>query len=353
MKVIVDEKIPYIKGVIEQIAKEVVYAPGSAFTPQLVKDADALIVRTRTRCNAGLLKNSHVKFIATATIGYDHIDVEFCKQNGIAWANAPGCNANSVSEYIESCLLLLGEQYNLLFQQMTIGIVGVGNVGSKVAEMARRFGMTVLLNDPLRAEIEGNKSFSPIEELTDRCDIISFHTPLTYNGDYATLHLADECFFSSLKKRPILINTSRGEVINTNALLHAMEAETITDAIIDVWEHEPQPDHQLLQRAFVATPHIAGYSADGKANATQMALEALCRHFKMETSIHIEPFEPTILTDFVDARKMPIALLAYNPLTDSSKLKAHPERFEEFRNNYPLRREIAFYRNYLLKHFND
>uniref|UniRef100_UPI003FEF8DD7 NAD(P)-dependent oxidoreductase n=1 Tax=Bacteroides eggerthii TaxID=28111 RepID=UPI003FEF8DD7 len=178
MKVIVDNKIPFIKEAIEKIADEVVYAPGKDFTPSLVKDADALIIRTRTRCNRELLAGSQVKFIATATIGFDHIDTEYCHEAGITWTNAPGCNSASVAQYLHSSLLLLQKQKGINLSEATIGIIGVGNVGSKVAEVAQELGMHILLNDLPREEKEGKQQFSSLQSLAEECDILTFHVPL-------------------------------------------------------------------------------------------------------------------------------------------------------------------------------
>ncbi|MCF0159289.1 MAG: erythronate-4-phosphate dehydrogenase, partial [Bacteroidaceae bacterium] len=178
MKVVVDDKIPYINAAIEQVADEVVYAAGSKFTPGLVKDADALIIRTRTVCDENLLAGSQVKFIGTATIGYDHIDTDYLARNGIAWTNCPGCNATSVAQYIRSVLLLLKREKGLSLPDSTIGIVGVGHVGQKVKKVAEELGMRVLLNDPPRAA-QGEKGFVGLHELMEQCDVITFHTPLT------------------------------------------------------------------------------------------------------------------------------------------------------------------------------
>ena len=195
MKIIIDNKIPYIKEAVQRIADEVVYAPGKDFTPELVRDADALIVRTRTHCNRDLLEGSRVKFIATATIGFDHIDTEYCKQAGIEWTNAPGCNSASVAQYIQSSLLVWKSVRNKRLNELTIGIIGVGNVGSKVAKVAQDFGMRVLLNDLPREEKEGAERFSSLEKIAEECDIITFHVPLYKEGKYKTFHLADEVFF--------------------------------------------------------------------------------------------------------------------------------------------------------------
>lgn len=339
----IDNKIPYIQGVIERVVDEAIYAPGSEFTPDLIKDADALIIRTRTICNRQLLEGSKVRFIATATIGYDHIDVDYCRQAGIAWENCPGANANSVAEYIESCLTLLWTEKKLPLEKMTMGIVGVGHVGSLVADKAVTFGMKVLENDPPRQDNEGDPHFVALKELAEKCDIISFHTPLTMTGEYKTFHLADETFFRSLRKKPVIINTSRGEVIDTKALLRAMDEGWVSDAIIDVWENEPHIDPELLKRAYIATPHIAGYSGDGKGNATRMAVEALCRHFDIKADIKVKVPNLRITSKLLFENYNDIVLIAYNPKHDSKRLKATPAMFESFRNNYPLRRETELY----------
>ena len=337
MKVIVDNKIPYIKEAIGQIADEVIYLPGAAFTKEAVKDADALIIRTRTRCDRTLLEGSKVKFIATATIGYDHIDTDYCREAGITWTNCPGCNAGSVEQYVHSVLLLLKRNKGLKLENTTLGIVGVGHVGSRVARMAESLGMKVLLNDPPRAD-RGESGFVDLATLARECDVITFHTPLHREGVYRTFHLADEDFLFSLKRTPYLINSSRGEVVDTASLLAALAAGRVKDAIIDTWEYEPNISRELLEVAFLGTPHIAGYSADGKANATRMSLEALCKHFGIEAAFHIEPpaSPSTTVTESADET----FLQAYDPTRDSDWLKASPDKFEWFRGNYPLRREI-------------
>lgn len=343
MKVIVDDKIPFIREALAGIADEVVYLPGREFTPEVVKEADALVVRTRTRCDRRLLEGSRVKFIATATIGFDHIDTEYCREAGIAWRNAPGCNSASVEQYVESSLLLLEQLRGRQLQGMTLGVVGVGNVGSKVAAMARRLGMRVLLNDLPRQEVEGSDGFSPLAQLAEECDVITFHVPLNRGGRFHTYHLADETFFGSLKRRPVIINTSRGEVVETESLLKALDKGMVSEAVIDVWEHEPDISLELLDKAFLGTPHIAGYSADGKANATRMALDALCSHFGIKADYTIEPPAPACTT--IVARSYADACLQmYDPRRDCEALRAHPEKFEYLRGNYPLRREWGAYK---------
>ena len=342
MKVIVDNKIPFIKEAIGKIADEVIYVPGKDFAPALVKDADALIIRTRTQCNRELLQGSRVQFIATATIGFDHIDTEYCHEAGITWTNAPGCNSASVAQYLQSTLLLINLLKGKNLSEMTIGIVGVGNVGIKVAKVARELGMRVLLNDLPREEKEGSTNFCSLQFLAEECDVITFHVPLYKEGKYKTFHLADENFFQSLKRKPAIINTSRGEVIDTDALLKALNSQMISDAIIDVWEHEPEINRDLLEKTFIGTPHIAGYSADGKANATRMSLDAICKFFQIKGDYEINA--PAPVSPIIHAKNHEEAVLQmYNPTEDSNRLKNQPELFETLRGDYPLRREEKAY----------
>lgn len=336
MKVIVDNKIPYIREALAELADEVVYLPGKAFTPDIVRDADALITRTRTLCNRDLLTGSKVQFIGTATIGFDHIDTAYCKEAGITWSNCPGCNAGAVEQYIHSVLLLLQQEKGLKLKNACIGIVGVGHVGSRIKQLAEKLGMKVLLNDPPR-EAQGESGFTDLQTLAQCCDVITFHTPLVKQGDFPTYHLADESFFASLQRQPYIINTSRGEVINENALREALNKGLIKDAVIDVWEHEPNIALDLLNRIFIGTPHIAGYSADGKANATRMTLEAFCKFFGKEMKFTILP--PDMPHPPFDSNENIRQLQIYDPRRDCAELRNHPELFEQLRGDYPLRRE--------------
>lgn len=336
MKVIVDNKIPYIREALSRLADEAVYLPGHDFTPDIVKDADALIIRTRTRCDRQLLEGSRVRFIGTATIGFDHIDTEYCREAGITWSNCPGCNAGAVEQYLHSVLILLQQEKGIQLKQSCLGIVGVGHVGSRIQHLAERLGMRVLLNDPPRAD-RGETGFSDLHTLEQECDILTFHTPLIREGQYATYHLADEAFFGSLARHPFLINTSRGEVIKTDAILHALNSGQIAGAVLDVWEHEPNINRELLDKVFIGTPHIAGYSADGKANATRMVLEAFCRFFRLPADFQILLPEPDAST--FDKDENIRTLQQYNPHRDCDTLRAQPTFFEQLRGDYPLRRE--------------
>lgn len=343
MKVVVDDKIPYIRDCIGRIADEVLFLPGNRFTSEAVRDADALIVRTRTNCNRELLQGSSVRFIATATIGFDHIDADYCREAGIVWTNAPGCNAGSVAQYLHSSLLLLKRKKGLVLEDSCIGIIGVGNVGKRVKQVAESLGMRVLLNDPPRQRTEGDEGFTDMATIVRECDVITFHTPLVREGEFPTYHLANDDFFRALVRKPVVINTSRGGVMDTDAVSSALREGLIRDVILDVWEHEPNIDTGLLERAFLATPHIAGYSADGKANATRMSIHALCDFFGLKEDFSIVPplpVQPVLdVSDEADAY-----LLMYNPERDSEALKQHPELFEYLRGHYPLRREKPAYR---------
>ena len=340
MKIVVDDKIPYIQEKLSLLADELVAIGGSEISAADVKDADALIVRTRTHCDESLLAGSKVRFVATATIGFDHIDVDYLQRAGITWISCPGCNAGSVAQYVESSLLLLQQEKGLVLCKATIGIVGCGHVGSKVKVVAERLGMRVLICDPPLEQKNANSQrptangFVSMDTIEQQADVITFHVPLTKEGEYATWHMADEAFFHRLLHVPYIINTSRGGVVDNQALLSALHDGRVRDAVIDVWEGEPNVNPALLQRVFIGTPHIAGYSADGKTNADNMVIDALCRYFHLPHPGKITP--PSLPADFHYTGN-PLEL--YNPLEDSQALKTTPSKFEYLRNHYPLRRE--------------
>jgi len=350
MKILVDAHIPYLQNIAEQFG-EVTYLPGNQFSKENIKDKDALIVRTVTHFDENILDGSKVKLICSATIGYDHIDTDYCDAHGIAWRTAPGCNANSVEQYITASLLILAHEYGFSLSEKTIGIVGVGNVGSKVEAACRKMGMKVLLNDPPRALLEGNDGFVDLETIKNQSDIITFHTPLTKTGEHKTYHLADADFFNSLGKKPIIINSCRGSVIDNKAWKNAINDKLISGSVIDCWENEPNIDLELLRLVDIATPHIAGYSADGKWTATKMSLQNLKDFFRMDIKdVHYDEI-PAPLDPIIDLSGIPLEqqLLeavqrTYFPKVDSDLLKAHPENFYKFRSNYPLRREYHAYK---------
>ena len=348
MKIIIDDKIPYIRGAFENVA-EVVYLPGSKTTPEVVKDADAIVTRTRTICNEKLLAGSSVKYIATATIGYDHIDTDYCDAAGIKWTNAPGCNSKSVEQYIASTLMVLAERKNLQLKDMCIGVVGVGNVGSKVARICEIFGMKVLLNDPPRERAEGSEKFVNIDRIKEEADIITLHVPLNMKGEDATFHLGNEVFLNSLNRNPVLINSCRGEVIETSAVKNALKSGKISGFVCDCWENEPDIDLELLGMTELATPHIAGYSKDGKATGTQMSVQAISRFFNLELNSWqpsgVEPpANPVIKIDGAGLSEKEILskaiLHTYDIRNDDQLLRANTSNFEQQRGDYPVRREF-------------
>ncbi len=332
MKIVIDNKIPYIRESLSRMGVEAVYLGGKDISRDDVADADALVVRTRTRCDARLLEGSRVRFIATATIGYDHLDTDYLAHAGIEWMNCPGCNAASVGQYVRSVLLLLAKNYGLQLKKTTMGIVGCGHVGSVVKTVAREMGMRVLVCDPPK----GLPGYVDMDVLAAEADVLSFHVPLTYAQPYATYHLCDADFLGSLARKPFIINTSRGEVVDNCALLKALRSGKVKQAVIDTWENEPDIDRELLEAVYIGTPHIAGYSADGKVNADNMVIDGLCRFFNLP---HPGLIVPPPLPEGFKYTGDPLQL--YNPLTDSERLKSAPERFEELRGNYPLRRERA------------
>jgi len=348
MKIVIDDKIPYIRGAFEEFA-EVIYLPGSKTTHQIVMDADAIVTRTRTKCNEALLKDSSVTFIATATIGFDHIDVDYCDQAGIKWTNAPGCNSKSVEQYIASTLMVLAETNNLTLSEMCLGVVGVGNVGSKVARVGEILGMKVLRNDPPRERSEGSSQFASLKQILAEANVISLHVPLNMSGLDATFHLGNEAFFCELKQKPYLINSCRGEVVDTVSVKKALERELISGFICDCWENEPEIDLDLLSKTVIATPHIAGYSKDGKATGTQMSVRAISQFFNLgldswqPTGVE-PPSNPIIKIDGMGLTEQQIIskaiLSTYDIRNDDAAFRQNTKLFEQLRGDYPVRREF-------------
>ncbi len=355
IRIIADEKIPFLRGVLEPFAS-VTYLPGEGITRSAVLEADALIVRTRTRCNSGLLEGTQVSYIGTATVGFDHIDTEYCEKKGIRWTNAPGCNSSSVKQYIASALLRISSEAGFSLRDKTLGIVGVGHCGSKVQNLAKIMGMNILLNDPPRARKEKKKIFTEMDDLLGSSDIITLHVPLNLDGQDKTHHLFDSGTFGKVKKGCWLINASRGEVIETEAFKDALNQDRLSGAVIDVWEKEPEIDISLMHMAFLATPHIAGYSADGKANGTSMIVRDLCKFFNIKLSDWYPseipaPSEPEITIDCIGKSHEEIIRKAvfhtYNITEDDVKLRFDPSHFEKIRENYPVRREFPAYKLHL------
>ncbi|MDL2319578.1 4-phosphoerythronate dehydrogenase [Alistipes sp. OttesenSCG-928-B03] len=340
MKIVIDRDIPYIRGVFEPYA-EVAYLSGRAIAPDDVRDAGALIVRTRTKCDRALLEGSAVRMIASATIGLDHIARDYCAAAGIEVASAPGSNARGVLQWVAAALAHASREQGWAPNDKTLGVVGVGHVGSLVADYAARWGFRVLCCDPPRQRAESAAAeFVALDRIALEADVITFHTPLTSDGEDATFHLADAVFFRTVRRGALILNSSRGEVVDSAAFADAIERGHCS-ACIDTWEHEPAIDRRLLDISLLATPHIAGYTAQGKANATSMVVRAVGRRFGWPlgewypsgdvTPTVPQPINWSELNATID-RYFDIAALTH-------ALQSHPDDFESMRNNYDYRQE--------------
>ena len=346
MKIVADKLVPFLEGVFELYA-EVVYIDGREITHEDIIDADALIIRTRTKCNAQLLDGTKVSMIATATIGMDHIDLNYCKEHGIEVHNAQGCNAGGVMQYVFSALYGIAARKGIKIDGATIGIVGVGHVGSKIEEMARYLGFNVLLCDPPRAEAEGGDKFCSLEYLLANSQIVSMHVPL----DETTYRMADEEFFMLMPPGAIFINAARGEVIDDQALMSAIPK--LGAVVIDTWNNEPKINLDLVEMVDIATPHIAGYSYQGKQNGTASAVQQVARHFGIKELYDYYPeadvpgHEPVLLDlkDKNHGERAAVFQYNYPIFTDDFRLRMEPENFEQLRSEYQYRREIYIIQN--------
>ncbi|MBN1392891.1 MAG: 4-phosphoerythronate dehydrogenase [Sedimentisphaerales bacterium] len=355
MKIIADANIPFVKECFSSIGEVEVF-PGRGITRDVVGEAECLLVRSVTKVDSDLLAGSKVRFVGTATIGFDHIDVENLSRNNIGFASAPGSNANSAAEYVIAGLLEIGRRYKINLEGKSIGVVGVGNVGSRVAKKCEAMEMKVLLNDPPLQRESGDAKYLPLEELYD-CDFMTLHTPLTFEGIDKTFHLADEKFFKSLKAGCVFINASRGEVADTGALKASIRSGQLETTVLDVWGNEPNIDTELLEIVDIGTPHIAGYSLDGKIAGMIMIYETACKYFGLKIRYDIEDFLP----------KSSVPQLKINPNSgseedvlrgvvekiykiseDDTKLRQilnlpaekRGSYFDDLRKNYPVRREF-------------
>ena len=342
IKIVADKDIPFLQGALEPYT-EIIYKKGDDICREDLLDADALITRTRTICGEKLLSGTAVKAIATATIGTDHVDLKWCAANGIEVHNAPGCNAGGVMEYVFSALYGLAARKGLLLDGLRLGIVGVGHVGRRIEEMARYLGFEVLLCDPPRAAAEGPEAFCSLEELLDRSDIVSLHVPLQED----TANMAGEAFFSRMKPGSIFINASRGEVVDEQALMEYLPK--FSGVIIDTWRNEPHINRELLSKVDIATPHIAGYSYQGKLNGTASVVRFIAGKFGIDALLDFYPGQEAgheaVKLDLSGMSQGQIAsILQYNyPIfTDDFMFRMDPAGFENLRNNYSYRREIYF-----------
>ena len=340
MKIVADIDVPFLKGVLEPYG-EVLYKKGAEITNEDVKDADALILRTRTKCDAALLDGSSVRLIATATIGTDHVDFDYCNSHGIVVQNAAGCNAGGVMQYVFSALYGVAARKSIKIDGGTIRIIGVGNVGKKVEKMAKHLGFNVLRYDPPRAQVEGPEGFCSLEYLLENSHVVTMHVPLTE----ITRNMANEAFFALMQPGSIFINAARGEIVDEAALKLAMPKLGAT--VIDTWNNEPKVDVELVDMVDIATPHIAGYSYQGKQMGTAMAVRAVAHHFGIEALYDFfpedEPDREPLLLDFHGKNHGQIAaVFQYNyPIfTDDFRFRMEPEKFERLRSEYQYRREV-------------
>ena len=265
-------------------------------------DADALIVRSKTKVDRELLHDTPVKFVGTATAGTDHIDAGYLDSRGIYWCGSPGCNANSVSEYLIAALLVLGSRHGFDLEGKTMGVIGCGNVGSRVVKKCEALGMTVLRNDPPLAARSTDPDFLPLEALLAESDLVTLHVPLVKEGPWPTARMADYRFFEQLKPGALFINAARGSVCDYDALLEAQAAGAVSRMVIDVWSPEPAFRTDVLKMAELASPHIAGHSYEGKLNGTIACHNELCNFFEIPKTWDItaslpEPHVPTLETD--------------------------------------------------------
>ena len=337
-----DSNVPFLDGVFEPYA-EVSYKDGRDISREDILDADALVIRTRTRCDAALLEGTGISMIATATIGTDHIDGEYCSAHGIEVHNAQGCNAGGVMQYVFSALYGTASRKSIRLEHPVIGIIGVGNVGRKVEHMAEYLGFRVLRCDPPRAAAEGPEGFCSLEYLLSASNIVTLHTPL----DETTRKMADADFFEMMRPGAFFINAARGEIVDEDALMEAIPK--LGPVIIDTWNHEPDINLALMDMVDIATPHIAGYSFQGKLNGTASSVQAVARHFGIRELYNFYP-------DYDKAEHAPVHLdlkgknqgeitsvFQYNyPIfTDDFMFRMAPENFEKMRSEYKYRREIC------------
>jgi erythronate-4-phosphate dehydrogenase len=351
MKIVADPNIPFVQEAFGLLG-EVQFVPGREITASAVRDADVLLVRSVTPVNAALLDGSRVGFVATATIGFDHIDREYLMQKGIGFASAQGSNANSVAEYVVAAMLEMAHRPKFWLRDKTLGVVGVGNVGSRVVRYAEALGMRVLQNDPPRERRERLKDFVGFDQVVAEADIITLHVPLIKVEPHATYHLINKDILAALEeRRPILINTSRGAVVDNKAVLRAIDGEKLGGVVLDVWENEPNILPELLDVVDIGTPHIAGYSFDGKVNGTRMIYEAVCGFLGVEGrwNPQLPSLSNPVVTVHFDENGDSETMLqeaieqVYSIASDDAALRGHLQEFDKLRAQYPVRREFFNY----------
>lgn len=352
MLLVADIDIPYLNGVFEPFFNQVIYKKGTDINARDIRNADALVIRTRTNCNKTLLQDaSKLKLIVTATVGTDHIDLKYCQENGIKVASAAGCNAGGVLQWVQASILDYLSRLEINPCKCVLGVVGAGNIGKRVIETGNALGMNVLVNDPPRQVVEGNVGFTDLNTLASESNIITFHVPLSNEGEYPTFNLANEIFLKKVKAKSLIINSSRGGVVNESALQKAIVQNSI-NAAIDVWYNEPSISLELLKLVNIATPHIAGYSLEGKVNATVMTVNAVSRFFNLGLdSWQLTPNPSEYKNEISVDNYLNIKTINLNDLlnnvypikSDDEMLRSSPKHFDAHRNSYKLRRENSGY----------
>jgi erythronate-4-phosphate dehydrogenase len=354
MQLVIDENIAFAKEAFSQFG-DVLLVSGRQITNEILHNADALIVRSITKVDEKLLQNTNIKFVGTATIGTDHIDFNYLDEHNIAFADAKGCNADSVAEYVYTALLKIAVDNKLTLKNRSIGIIGVGNVGSRVAKYAEALGLKVYKNDPPKQRTGEGSNYVSLEEAL-QADIISLHVPLNKTGIDKTLHLLDEKKLNKINDNTIIINTSRGAVVDNEALLDITDKKQFK-VILDVWEGEPLINTDLLQKVLIGSAHVAGYSLEGKVNGTKMIYDAFCRFTNQQNDLGLKlPIVENNIIDVSSAKSLEEKLhfifkQIYNIETDDSEMRemigmnneSRAAHFDKLRKEYPLRREFSNY----------
>lgn len=349
MNIVTDPNIPFARGVFSSLG-EVSLVPGRTISNEALRDAEILLVRSVTPVHAGLLDGTAVKFVATATIGTDHVDIAYLKSRGIGFASAEASNANSVAEYVIAALLELASRKKYRLHDKILGVIGVGNIGSRVVRYAEALGMRVLQNDPPRQLAEGLPEFVTLERLLREADIVTLHVPFD-SSTHGLLHHGNLRSFA-------LINTARGPVVDNRALLRAVDGERIDGTVLDVWENEPHISPELLEIVDIGTPHIAGYSLDGKVNGTRMIYEAACKFFGAAPAWDPAPLMPAPIIPRIELSVSSgdddedilhrVVKRIYDISTDDAALRGHVQDFDKLRADYAIRRE--FFNTQLILH---
>lgn len=353
MKVVADENIFFVKEAFSEFG-EVITTPGRMINSEMLVDAAILLVRSITQVNRELLEGTSVRFVASATIGVDHIDTEYLKEKNIGFAYAPGSNAESVAEYVISALFYMASKMNRLLQEVTLGIIGVGNIGSKVYHYAESLGVRCLLNDPPQKKLTGSEIYIPLSQLAEESDILTFHVPLVTSGEYSTYHMVNHDLISGMKKNAILINTSRGKVVDEKSI--RAERPRFGGLVFDVWENEPSINTEILKIVDIGTPHIAGYSFEGKIRGTKMIYDAACAFFfiKPQWQIPENYFTEIVKEIDVSSSNQPVSDAVLNAYTIEQDFKSlsnvlnmekseQGKFFDDLRKNYPSRREFSHF----------